>query len=47
MEKTWRHCGCCRKQIEKEEETSTSQLESRGEENPTEVLRSLLNDKQG
>ena len=25
---TWSHCGCCRTQIENEEETSKSQLES-------------------
>jgi len=46
--KTWSHCRRCRTQIENEEETSASQLEStEAEENPTEVLRSLLNDKQG
>jgi len=45
---TWSHCRRCRTQIENEEETSASQLEStEAEENPTEVLRSLLNDKQG
>ena len=47
-EKTWRHCGRCRTQIENEEETRASQLEStEAEENPTEVLRSLIYDKQG
>ena len=45
---TWSHCRRCRTQIENEEETSASQLEStEAEENPNEVLRSLLNDKQG
>jgi len=41
--KTWRHCGRCRTQIENEEETRASQLEStEAEENPTVVLRSLM-----
>ena len=46
--KTWSHCGRCRTQIENEEETSASQLEStEAEENPNEMLRSLLNDELG
>jgi len=48
VEKTWSHCGRCRTQIENEEETSATQLEStEAEKNPNEVLRGLLNDEKG